>query len=79
MLNKEKIFSTKLNFRPIYLVFACQGEVQGLPGGIFSYPKSRLGYILENLVMENGDIFYVGTLEIFYDYLVYFMANWSIM
>jgi hypothetical protein len=43
-------------------------SASGLPDGIFSNQKSRFGYILEGLAMED-----VGTL---YGYLVYFTAIW---
>jgi hypothetical protein len=44
--------------------------VAGLPDGLFSYQKSKFGYILEVLGMEN-----VG---IFYGHLEYFMTIWYV-
>jgi hypothetical protein len=43
----------------------------GLPDGLFLYPKSQFGYILEGLGIKNVIIF-----GIFYGHLVYFMAIW---
>jgi hypothetical protein len=40
----------------------------GLPDGLFLNQKSKFGYILEGLGMEN--------VSIFYDQLEYFMAIW---
>jgi hypothetical protein len=37
---------------------------------LFSYQKSKFGYIFEGLDMENG---------VFYDNLEYFMATWCIL
>jgi hypothetical protein len=42
-----------------------------LPDGIFSYQKSRFGYIWEGLGMENVGIFYV--------HLEYLTAVWYIL
>jgi hypothetical protein len=38
-------------------LFAFLGAKAGLPDGIFPYPKSQIGYILENLGINNVGIF----------------------
>jgi hypothetical protein len=42
-----------------------------LPDGLFSYQKSKFGYIYEGLGMENNGIFY--------DHFVYITAIWYIL
>jgi hypothetical protein len=46
------------------------GSAAGLPDGFFSDQKSKFGYILEDLGMENV----VRSFGIFYDHWVYFIG-----
>jgi hypothetical protein len=49
--------------------------VSGLPDGLFSNKKSKLGKILEGLAMDDDGIFY-GHFGPIYGLLLYFMDIW---
>jgi hypothetical protein len=55
-------------------VKVCVGAGAGLPDCLFSYKKSKFGYILKVLGMENVGI--CMTIWNIYGHLAYFMAIW---
>jgi hypothetical protein len=67
-----KIFCDKWSSdeRKSELAHVAQGRA-GLPDGVFSNPKSKCGYILEGLTMDNVGIIYC--------HLEYFTPTWSIL
>jgi hypothetical protein len=59
------------------------GSVSGLPDGLFSNRKSKFGYILDGLALEDVGIFYghlvhLWSFLIFNGHLVYFVVIWYI-
>jgi hypothetical protein len=55
----------------IFNKLANENNCPGLPDGLFSNPKSQFGQILEDLRLENVDIFYAE--------LEYFTDDWGIL
>jgi hypothetical protein len=63
------------------LIYAVHSRIPGLPDGIYSYPKIKLGSFLEGLAMEEVSIFYgylvyFKTIRYFYGHHEYFVVIW---
>jgi hypothetical protein len=72
-----------LLFEPVFFfskfLFAALCSESGLPDGLFSNQKSQFGKILEDLRLENVDVFY-GHLKYFIDIRdITYMAIWYIL